>query len=228
MSALTRHNIETSLNTTFKIEPKSRTDTPHVRESGLELGGICHVSQNDAELTQIVQQLGFMGEAYNFVQNARWSCANLDKIKILWKEQVSQCIMHNNVYHIISGRLVRKHGRDMFRADTLHPDITVDFISDGLTNTNKLLVPQEEYHITTDISDTVPNIKFMGAALQCVEPKNLLHISINRQGVYINRKFRTNKVVVDTPKDACVVSFPYTLKITYKGEQLLEEPMING
>jgi len=226
-----QHNIEQAIQRTFNIKSKrctTRWSRGTLTETGIEIGGIAVASQNCHELTEHLRSEGH-DYIYDFVPNGKWSCINFTKIKLHWARRAQQTASGAGgaTYNIIPG--VWSNGS--FYPDLLSKDVEVE-IKPTTTPTsspsNYILLPVSVYRFHYDISNNgcVPALRFGRCELQCITPLSLFTVSINRQGIYINRKFREKADLITETVDYPKVD-QYELTIRYKGHVVFKELLHN-
>jgi hypothetical protein len=207
---LTQVNIEKAIQKTFNIK-KRHIFCETVINNGVEISGIAIASQDAHELQEFAHIEGFKDLLYDFVPNCKWSCLNLNKIKIQWDARSQQKQINGQLYNIISGAWDENKE---FIAFALSKKIKVTIVPEPNlipnidTNIKHILVPYHTYQKINDISDIVPSLKFGKIKLDCIDPKDLQLISINRQGIYINRKYRDKVDIIEETIPAPAVPDP--------------------
>lgn len=219
-------NIEHAIQNTFNIKRPNNlitTQNKDISESGIEVSGLSIASQHASELNDVI--IGCNVPLYHFVANGKWSCINFNKVKVNWKNSCTQTMVSGITYNIIIGHW--KNGSffpDMLDCKTI-VKITPRPVPEPEPESQTLiLLPQQVYHTSHDIK--VPTIRFNKQELECIKPKNSYTISINRQGVYINRKYRNKTVMVEVPPN-CKIIVTYKLTITYDNHVLFDQELGN-
>lgn len=223
--SLTHVNVERAIQRTFNIKKRSLLDNRErsfanaIVGSGVEIGGIAIASQEAQELNDILKTEGHTFR-YFFAPNGRWSVLNINKIKVQWASRVQQIRKDARYWNIVPGHWSQD-------GKVFYPDMLSEHVQVMITPTKAaqaqaqahgyILLPYKSYKICTDISDLVPKVRFDQWELECVQPKSLSTISVNRQGIYINRKYREK--TEDAVENACYMECPaYELSIYYQGQ----------
>jgi hypothetical protein len=226
---LTQFNIEQAIQRSFNIK-KSSNIIDNVSNDGIEISGYAIASQEAHTLNEILgteRQLTDVSPYY-FAPNGKWSVINFNKIKIRWADRCRQVQDDNGcIWNIVSG-----HWRDrIFIPDVLSNGVHIEFESLDMTepepepSDHSVLLPHTIYRSNEDISTVVPQVRFSNCLLECIRPLSLETISINRQGIYINRKFRDKIDLCDCKNIPRMARF--RLRILY-GKQLLSSTTYLG
>jgi len=229
----TQFNIEQAIQRSFNIKKPSHPSCQSLGE--MEISGFAVASQEAHSLNDILKAEGHLDDVspYYFAPNGKWSVINLPKIKIQWAARCRQVQVQDQddngcIWNVVSG-----HWNDkIFIPDVLSPGVRVEIepLEPPVSLDSKnILLPYTIYRSSEDISSLVPQVRFGSCLLECIRPLSLETVSINRQGIYINRKFR-DKVELCDPKDldtdmVCIDKF--TLRIFY-GKQLLSSTTYLG
>ena len=214
-------NIELAIQRAFNIK-KYPIQEVRKEDNGLEVNGFAIASQNATELNEVA--IGYHIPPYHFVANGKWSCINFNKIKVKWTEVCSQTDTPDGIYNILTG---------YWDSMSFYPDVMNDKTVVKITPTSthahartrtrtrtKIMVPLATSYASKVIK--VPKIRFNKNELESVEPKNISSVSVNRCGIYINRKYRDKTVMVDTPDDSLKID-SYTMTIIYEDNVLFEQ-----
>lgn len=238
MSSLLKFNIERAIQSTFNIKKTHNfVDTAGVPKTlvpdvlvpdvivpdAFEISGIAVASQEAQELNNILFKEGHLTGQYYFSPNGKWSVLYMNKIKIQWAERCKQTKDQNGkIWNIVPG----SWQKDVFLPDLqahahahkvrveIHP--TVSQTPD--TGTLNILIPHHIYKLQTDISNLVPQVRFDKKQLECVNPKSIANVSINRQGIYVNRKYRDKVDLVDLSDKKYTKVDHYRLNIYYNNQ----------
>lgn len=219
---LCQHNIEKAIQGAFNIRKRHIFDDSIIN-TGLEISGTALASQDAHELQEFAHREGFKDIVYDFVPNCKWSCINMNKIKVQWAKRIQQVERNGKLYNIIPGK---------WDADIFHPEMASNNIIVTIkpvkpiepADPGYLMLPFHTYHVVEDITDLVPVLKFGRITLDCVQPRSLKSVSINRQGIYINRKYRDKVEHTDTVPD-CQCVDNYELTIYYGNNILFQEEL---
>lgn len=191
---LTQFNVEQAIQRSFNIK-KSSNFIDTVLDDGIEISGYAIASQETHTLNEILGTEGHLTDVspYYFAPNGKWSVINFNKIKIIWADRCRQVQDDNGlIWNIVSGHWRNK----TFIPNVLSKGVHVEFESLDMTETepepseHNALLPHIIYRSNQDISKLVPQVRFSNCLLECIRPLSLETVSINRQGIYINRKFR--------------------------------------
>lgn len=233
--SLTQKNIERAIRRNFNIKPRPCSSTrsekgtsiDHVIEDGVEISGLAIASQEASQLNEILKAEGHAYEpVYHFAPNGRWSLLNFNKIKVQWAEKCMQCEGSDgtDIFNIIKGKW--KNG--IFIPYLLSPKVyaeiiptdkdqfqekTVRISSSG--EDAEIMIPHKVYKVQQDLDDI--KVRFERKTLECVNPRSIMTISVNRQGIYINRKFREKVNMINSLDNISTVVNHYTLNIYYEG-----------
>lgn len=222
--SLMQSNIERALQSTFNIRGHISNGL-YTRKPGLEITGHAIASQDALELQELAREEGFKDVMWHFVSNSRWSCINFTKIKALWSNRCQQVLVNGVLYNILYGSWIDKEYHVAAMAQDVKiviKPISVLNEHDALNETVPILIPHQTYYIVQDITSSVPALKFDKKQLECINPKNLLKISINRQGIYINRKFRDKIDVRTGTVDQTTIGY-FELRIHHEDNIIFQE-----
>jgi hypothetical protein len=234
--SLTRSNIERAIQDSFKIKGKSRTrdeDQTDVEEAGVEISGTATASQEVRELNDILRHEGFGPDKFlDFAPNGKWSVLNMNKIKVQWATRCQQTRIDGTVWNIVPGRWEGSAFLPNMLSSMVKVKMTPSTPVSGLGSepgAGHVLIPHGICRTLTDIplrgggpspSTSIPQLRFLGKTLECVSPRSLMCTSVNRQGIYINRKYRDKIELVSPPEDRTAMLREYRLDIYYKDELL--------
>lgn len=221
---LCRLNIEKAIQRAFNIKKRHIFDET-VINTGLEISGVALASQDAHELQEFAHSEGFKEVVYDFVPNCRWSCINMNKIKVQWAERVQQAEQFGQLYNIIPGTW--KDGK--FHPCVASRNVTVTVAPcDGSVvhpdGPGHIMLPFYTHNVVENITDLVPTLKFGRVTLECVRPLSLKSVSVNRQGIYVNRKYR-DKVEHSGVLPVCPCVNAYELMIHYGDNILFQEKL---
>jgi hypothetical protein len=199
--SLLRSNIERAIQRTFNIRKLHDFGPAGIVGQGVEISGAAVASQEAQELNSLLLELAMdLAEPYHFPPNGKWSVLNMNKIKVQWANRCQQTVdSSGKVWNIIPGSWIG----DVFSPDLLSRSVRVEIHPSAPPPSQKsscILIPHHIYHIQSDINDLVPQVRFGKKQLECVNPKSIASISINRQGIYVNRKYR-DKMELVRPAD---------------------------
>jgi hypothetical protein len=219
---LVQCNVEQAIQRTFNIKKPNILPGKSVIGSGVEISGFAVASQEARELNDIMRSEGHHDGFYDFAPNCKWSVLNMNKIKVQWAARCSQVLIQNQIWNIVAGSWEEA----VFIPDVLFDRIRVEIRPIGKdilqSTVNYVLIPHATYHIQSDISNMIPQIRFGKKQLECVQPKSIATVSVNRQGLYVNRKYREKTRLVALPPDHTYPLIPsYQLDIYYD-DQLLD------
>jgi hypothetical protein len=225
-------NVERALQRSFHIrKPPSLGDC--VLKTGLEITGLAVASQDALELQELAHSKGFKDIKYDFVPNCKWSCINFNKLKVQWAMKCQQTTIDGKQYNILPGAW-SEDGK-IFNVDALSTNIDIviqpilasasDSDSDS-DSSSYILLPFHTYQVTKDISTLMPALKFGKKQLECINPKDLQSISINRQGIYVNRRHRDkiDEVTLDSKSVYSVIN-AYNLCVYHNKSIIFHEDL---
>lgn len=218
--SLIQNNIEQALEHTFNMKRKKPFHNGTVVNHGIEIRGYALASQDCHQLEEFAKSEGF-DIKIDFTPNRKWSCLNISKIKVQWSEKVKQISRNGQIYNLIPGKWISEAE---FIPDIISTNTRV-VIKNTSTSTNpspddsrlpgnSILIPFKAYQRTNDISHLVPTVKFGDQKMECYKPQDLQNISINRQGIYINRKYRDKVELTDDNTEYMMVD-TYDLTLHY-------------
>lgn len=228
--SLIQSNVEKAIQQTFNIN-KGGPGGPagpscHLVDTGVEISGFAVVSQEARELNDIIKSMGcdYYG-LYDFAPNGNWSVLNLNKIKVQWAVRCQQYRdNHGKIWNILPGSWASE---SEFQPDMLSEHVKVIITVPGRQlNCDKgyALVPYENYTTQRNIAEIVPNIRFDKKQLDCIHPRSMGTVSINRRGIYINRKYREKIEIVDLQDQEYPRVSKGRIDIYYKGKLLETVP----
>lgn len=200
--SLTQFNVEQAIQRSFNIK-KSSNFIDSVLDDGIEISGYAIASQEAHTLNEILGTEKHLTDVspYYFAPNGKWSVINFNKIKIRWADQCRQVQDDNGlIWNMVYG-----HWRNKTFIPNVSKGVYVEFESLDMLGSepsdHNALLPHIIYRSNEDIGTLVPQVRFSNCLLECIRPLSLETISINRQGIYINRKFRDKIDLCDYNKD---------------------------
>jgi len=218
---LTQFNVEQAIQRSFNIK-KSSNFIDNVSDDGIEISGYAIASQEAHTLNEILGAERHLTDVspYYFAPNGKWSVINFNKIKIKWTDRCRQVQDDNGlIWNIVSGHWRNK----TFIPNMLSKGVHIEFESlDTLEPEppdHNALLPHIIYRSNEDIGTLVPQVRFSNCLLECIRPLSLETVSINRQGIYINRKFRDKIDLCDYTKNMPRMS-RFRLHIYYENQLL--------
>ncbi len=97
-----QRNINRAIEQTFNIRGGDHGVSDCVRCPSISIDGYAVVSQDCNLLQDVVQKMGYSDTVlFNFVQHGRWSCINIDKIKVMLR--LKQVEIASVVYNVVYG-----------------------------------------------------------------------------------------------------------------------------
>jgi hypothetical protein len=190
------HNcIENALDKKFKLG-KKLPEYP----SELEWFNFCLVTQDWDELNEFIftnnLKIPESARPVYFNPQSKWSCLYLPKIKIRWKENY-QVRLGCTMYNILEGEWLNGYFIPKIAPGNMLVKIKPYYIDYKLPNV--VLIPVKSYCVSQNITE-IPTVTIADENLDCVYASMYCNVSFNRQGLYINRKFRDKVVEIDISK----------------------------
>lgn len=222
---LLRNSIINGIQEAFKIKLKDKLDPKDhtsITESGFEANYTSFASQEAQQLNHYIKNIDPNGPMiYLFAPHGKWSVVIIPKIKAQWLNRCQHVTINKSVMNVIPG---------MYKRDGFYPYMSDTEVSVRIRHGNGhghglgpgvIMVPHQIYRIyNVTPSEHIPSVSFKGDVLQCVDPCTYSLVSINRQGIYINRKYRHKIDMQLEPKHEgpSTVVTEYDLSIYYRGD----------
>lgn len=177
---------------------------------------LCTVTQDIDELNEYIyiNKLNLQIKPKYFDPKGKWVYITQPKIKLRWHNRIRQCQIGKQLYNIVPGTW------DV-EGNSYIPDIEenkcVCKIKTNQTIENppsKTLIPFRSYYHTE--LGYAPNINIEGHRMECVYPLVHYHVHFNRQGLYVNRKYREKIDLISLEElgDDFLILDPIALEIT--------------
>lgn len=216
MSKLLRNSVINGIHLAFKLGDTESNKT--IETPGFEASYISFASQEAHQLNEYIKYTDSDGPmVYHFAPHGKWSIISTPKIKAQWRDKCQQITDNDGVWNAISG-IYRSDGFYPFMLDN---DVCICIkLHHSKSGPGVLLVPYQTYRLyTVTPRKYIPDISFKGEKLKCVDPCTYSMISINRQGVYINRKYRHKMdLEKEIQEQKNTHATDYELTIHYKDE----------
>lgn len=156
-----------------------------------------------------------------FDPTAQWAYIRLPKLKLRWKDnmRVSQVEMGKRMYNVIN---VTWRDNKMYLPveDGTSCEITTRYILTPEQQVETVLLPYGTLDITK--TDEDPQIKVSGHTLTCKYPLTHYSVCFNRQGIYVNRKYRDKTEYIAELPEPYVIIEPQSIRLTdHAGNVLL-------
>jgi hypothetical protein len=223
-----------ALNNRYNLTEQATTDIFERNDTTVEWSHNCMVTQDWDELNEFIytNELNMPDEkkpAY-FEPHSKWSCIVLPKIKIRWTTRVKQIKLGSTLFNILEGKWDSSGAflPNVASADELAVKIYPYHASSPAlkdTNSNEaiVLIPFKNYTSTQKIpDDTLPKLCIANENLECVYSTVYVNVSFNRQGLYINRKYREKTEYVnqsDLPTDYTIIE-PGSIEIRLNDDKI--------
>ena len=166
---------------------------------------------------------------YYFAPHGKWSVINFNKIKVKWAKRCQQVKTDDGIWTVLEGTWKDQVFLPYLESDSIkvviHPLSQSQSQSQSQSPEGRLLVPYQSYHQVTDITAQVPQVRFERSLLECVNPKSIANISVNRQGIYVNRKYR-DKIELSEGLATDQYLKHYRMEI-YHDDQLIDSYTLN-
>ena len=184
--SLSHKYIMDSLNTRFNLCKKNVSLDPE-NTPDLEWSHICLVTQDWDELNEFIykNELSMTPPLY-FSPQSNWGCILLPKIKFKWTTRAKQVEIGCQLYNVLEGVWDDSGAFIIDKTLKIYPY----FPSIVGHSVNTILIPFKTYTSTNIIPGTELPLKIGGETLECVYAGMHCSVNFNRQGLYINRKFR--------------------------------------
>jgi hypothetical protein len=224
--------IETALNKRFNLYLNSHNDIYQSKTNGLEWSNLCIVTQEFDELNEFI----YMNEVSMdddkrpeyFEPQSKWAFILLFKIKLRWETKVKQIKLGQQYYHVLLGSWQDQ----AFLPNIEDKDVILKIYPFFKIQTEQVptvvLVPFKDYKVTKLKTET-PELVIANESLKCVYSASHYNVSFNRQGLYINRKFREIKdeITLDSvPQDYLIIE-PSVIEFTRNNQSLLKIKLNN-
>lgn len=235
--------IITALEKRFNLNLKNQEarevrEVREVKDTGLELSHLCIVTQHWDELNEFIYtndiQLPESKKPPYFDPYSKWSCILLPKVKIRWETKAKQVKIGQQLYHMITGA--------WDESGAFIPSIQAQPVKDApvvkiypyFCEENKpktVLIPFKSYKKTSLLlteeelkAQMIPTITIAKEQIDCVYAAVHYHVSFNRQGIYINRKFRetTEEISLDCIHDDFIIIEPAMIEVTLRNLSLIK------
>ncbi len=235
MSQLSLYVLK-ALNNRYHLTEQDTTEIFERNDTGAEWSHNCMVTQNWDELNEFIytNELTLSDESkpVYFEPHAKWSCLVLPKIKIRWTTRVKQIKLGSTLFNILEGQWDASgaFSPKIASADGLDVKIYPYHGSPALCaagSAGTVLIPFKNYTATQKIpADTLPKLCVANENLECVYAAMHVNVSFNRQGLYINRKYREKTEYInqtDLPTDYTILE-PASIALSLKegGKPLLK------
>jgi hypothetical protein len=205
--------------------------------TGFEWSHQCLVTQDWDELNEFIYTNDLSIPEHKrpeyFDPQSKWSCMLLPKVKIRWFTRVKQVKICNTLYNVIegswneAGEFCPKMSTDADDGDAVVK--ILPYFGSPSVGPASALIPFKDYsvtHLMTEDAEAVqmlPTITVANETLECVYAAMHFNISFNRQGLYINRKYRdkTEQIsMADLPENTVIIE-PAVINISFKNNQSL-------
>jgi hypothetical protein len=199
-----------AINQRFNLDIKT-DKVPDIQNELTEFSHYSIVTQDWDELNEFIylQELNMVERPLYFDPYASWSGLIVPKIKIRWAARAKQVKIGQTLYNILDGSW------DEAGAFTPHKtNIRIfPYYPAAEHRTNCVLVPFKQY-TCTQVTKDVPEVSIAGEKISCVYSAAHYNICFNRQGLYINRKFR-DKVEPEQIPDNFEIIEPAAIEINF-------------
>ena len=218
--------------------PTTSTAETGLQSANFEWSHQCLVTQDWDELNEFIYtnelSIPEHKKPLYFDPHAKWSCMLLPKVKIRWFSRVKQVKVQNALYNVIegswnaTGEFCPKMSTDAADGEPI-VKILPYFATAESSSSSYVLIPFKDYsvtHLITEIAEEtklLPTLTVANETLECVYAAMHFNISFNRQGLYINRKYRDKTEQIsqqDLPDNAIIIE-PAVINISFKNNQSL-------
>lgn len=203
--SLAHKYIMNSLNTRFNLNLKTGLERPLqlASSSDLDWSYLCMVTQDWDELNEFIysNELTLSPPIY-FNPQSKWGGLFLPKIKLKWTNRAKQVSIGCQIYNVFQGTW----DSGTFTINGTSMAISPYFPSE--IESNIVLIPLKTYKVTNIIPGTDLPLKIGNETLECVYAAMHCAVNFNRQGLYINRKFRDKIELVqlsELPDKYCIL-----------------------
>lgn len=218
-----------ALNNRYNLTEQETTVIFERNDTTVEWSHNCMVTQDWDELNEFIyaNELNMPDEkkpAY-FEPHSKWSCIVLPKIKIRWTTRVKQIKLGSTLFNILEGKWDSSGAflPNVAGADGISVKIYPYHASSQALKEAIVLIPFKNYTSTQKIpADSLPKLCIANENLECVYSTMYVNVSFNRQGLYINRKYREKTEYVnqsDLPTDYTIIE-PGTIEITLNDDKI--------
>jgi len=167
----------------------------------------CVVSQYSDELNQYLKEEGFDYTVSEFNPDGKWSCLHMHKIKAKWLKPCKQKLINNQVYNIVP---VKRISDNTYKISCIDYDMILK--NNTVVTGETILLPCKEYFIVNKINERMEDLQICDMAVKQNDIYDIYHIAVTRQGLYVNKKFRSKKeIITDDINRDIVTSYEFTL-----------------
>lgn len=219
------NSIKRALNKRFNLSLNITNDNYESNAVNLEWSSLCMVTQEFDELNEFIyyNEISIDDEKkpVYFDPQSKWAFILLFKIKIRWETKLKQVKLGQQYYHILNGAW----DKDAFVPNLESKDVSLKIYPFNSTKVYPpvVLVPFKDYNVTK-LKTEIPELVIANETLKCEYSALYYHVSFNRQGIYINRKFRDIKDEIgleNLPAEYIIIE-PAAIEFTKTGQSLLK------
>lgn len=213
--SLIKKCIASSLKQTFNIKKSTEPTLFTVDNDNMYYSTVGYVSQDYDELRSHTKE-----PVAEFVSNGRWGCVVHHKLKATWKHRVKQVKVDDILYNVVPGQW---SDDSVFYPDIADPDVRIEITPLGSgSGSNVVLLPHRVYDNSAPIPETdIPTLRIGGTELPCVHASTFCNLSVNRQGIYVNKKYRDKTDITSEVPVGATKLDRYIMKIWYADKELL-------
>uniref|UniRef100_A0A6C0J9Z7 Uncharacterized protein n=1 Tax=viral metagenome TaxID=1070528 RepID=A0A6C0J9Z7_9ZZZZ len=212
MADILKQSLIKEVNDKFKLHLQNKTieiETEH------NWSCITYVTQDFDLLIEFIYkfQINLQNKPIYFEPSAQWSYIRLPKLKIKWAKRINQVKIGLRSYNVLHGT---------WDNGSFYPDIEsgsqkieiIPINNNNISECNTVLIPY--YSIDKTIKDPELDITVSKQKFKCIYPSTHYNISFNRQGLYINKKYRDKQDIINITEigDEYIIIEPKSLKIT--------------
>ena len=190
-------------------------------DDAIECYHYCLVTQDWDELNEFIYMNELMipdeKRPLYFTPQSNYGCLLLPKIKIRWAVRAKQIKLGQKLYNILEGTW---NANGAFLPNLASTDVKVEITPyHGKGDTvlcSTVLIPFKNYTTCCTVSG-VPSFNIADDTVSCVHNTAYFNVSFNRQGMYINRKYRekVEQIVQSLLPDNYVIIEPGTIHVRF-------------
>ena len=228
--------IINALEKRFNLNIKDQEKKEPVKDIGLEWSHVCIVTQHWDELNEFIYindiEISESKKPPYFDPYSKWSCILLPKVKIRWETKAKQLKIGQQLYHMLTGSWDDSGAFiPSIQSVKKTPVVKIYPYFHQENKSNTVLIPFKSYKTTSlllteeDIKEQmIPTITIAKEQLDCVYAAVHYNVSFNRQGIYINRKFRETieEISLDCIDDDFIIIEPAMIDIALRNSSLLK------
>jgi hypothetical protein len=156
-----------------------------------------------------------------FLATGRWACLHVPKLRLRWKKRAPAVNVHNDRYILVSGAWRQQERSSDDNGWQFYPDLedsAAELAISGwprdqyVAGAGQVLLPAQARLSVTELprADLDKRIRPL-TDCRCQYAVEYQHWSFNRQGLYLNRKYRPSLDLTEITELACRILEPRTV-----------------